>query len=38
MFTVGVLSAIKSAGNKSYLRGISDAFDLAENLNTRKFY
>jgi hypothetical protein len=37
MFTVGVLSAIKSAGNKSYLRGISDAFDLAENLTPETF-
>jgi hypothetical protein len=37
MFTVGVLSAIKSAGNKSYLRGISDAFDLAENLTPENF-
>jgi hypothetical protein len=33
MFGIAVLSAIKSAGNKSYLRGISDGFDLAENLN-----
>jgi len=31
-FTVAALSAMKSAGNKSYLRGISDAFDLTENL------
>jgi hypothetical protein len=37
MFTVGILSAIKSAGNKSYLRGISDAFDLAENLTPETF-
>jgi len=37
MFTVAVLSAIKSAGNKSYLRGISDAFDLAENLTPETF-
>ncbi len=32
MFTVAVLSAIKSAGNKSYLRGTAEMFDLAENL------
>jgi len=31
-FTVAALSAMKSAANKSYLRGISDGFDLAENL------
>ncbi len=37
MFTVAVLSAIKSSGNKSYLRGISDAFDLAENLTPETF-
>jgi hypothetical protein len=37
MFTVAVLSAIKSAGNKSYLRGTSDAFDLAENLTPENF-
>jgi hypothetical protein len=37
MFTVAVLSAIKSAGNKSYLRGTSDAFDLAENLTPETF-
>lgn len=37
MFTVAVLSAIKSAGNKSYLRGTSDAFDLVENLTPETF-
>jgi hypothetical protein len=37
MFTVAVLSAIKSSGNKSYLRGTSDAFDLAENLTPENF-
>ena len=31
MFIVGALSAMKSAANKSYLRGISDGFELAEN-------
>ena len=30
MMTVAILSAMKSAVNKSYLRGISDAFELAE--------
>jgi hypothetical protein len=41
MLAVAVLSAIKSAGNKSYLRGISDGFDLAENLtpeNALKYF
>ena len=32
MVAVAILSAMKSAGNKSYLRGISDGFDLAEDL------
>ena len=31
MFIVGALSAMKSAANKSYLRGISDGFELTEN-------
>jgi len=30
-FIVAALSAMKSAANKSYLRGISDGFELAEN-------
>ena len=34
MAWVAFISAMKSAGNKSYLRGISDAFDLAENLDS----
>tara|TARA_E500000318_G_scaffold82115_1_gene77430 strand:+ start:2100 stop:5597 length:3498 start_codon:yes stop_codon:yes gene_type:complete len=41
MFTVAVLSAMRSAGNKSYLRGISDAFDLSENFtpeNISKYF
>ena len=33
MATVAVVSAMKSAGNKSYLRGIADGFDLAENFD-----
>jgi len=37
IFTVGVLSAIKSAGNKSYLRGTAEGFDLAENLTPETF-
>ena len=35
--TVAVLSAMKSAVNKSYLRGISDAFSLAENPSPENF-
>tara|TARA_R110000868_G_scaffold166500_1_gene400514 strand:- start:18 stop:3533 length:3516 start_codon:yes stop_codon:yes gene_type:complete len=35
MAAVAVLSAMRSAGNKSYLRGISDAFDLAENFSAK---
>ena len=31
---VAFISAMRSAGNKSYLRGISDGFDLAENLDS----
>jgi len=34
MAWVAFISAMKSAGNKSYLRGISDGFDLAENLDS----
>ncbi len=33
-FIVAALSAMKSAANKSYLRGISDGFDLAENFTS----
>ncbi len=32
MIAVAILSAMKSAANKSYLRGTSDFFNLAENL------
>ena len=31
---VAFISAMRSAGNKSYLRGVSDGFDLAENLDS----
>ncbi len=34
MAWVAFISAMRSAGNKSYLRGISDGFDLAENLDS----
>jgi len=34
-FTVAALSAMRSAANKSYLRGISDGFDLAENFTAQ---
>jgi len=30
---VAFISAMRSAGNKSYLRGIADGFDLAENFD-----
>ena len=35
MFIVAALSAMRSAANKSYLRGISDGFDLAENFTAQ---
>ncbi len=37
MFSVMALSAMKSAINKSYVRGLSDAFDLTQRTTPKKF-